>query len=139
MSGHEEETTTVRLSGRNTIRFAPFAQAPRAAEGRLFEISGEYDPDALASAVAFLVNDASYVYARIEHSGGNLRIVLQRSFGWLIALPFHGNTPPAIAIIHQKVGEIGETTVLGYTLYALCSFLGWNPEEVDMGEMSPRP
>ena len=140
MSGLDKTATTTNLGDGampgNSIRFAPFGQAPRAPEGRAFVIQGEYDPQALNSAIAFLVCEVSRVFKDIELSEGNLRIVLQHNYGWLVSLPFFGDTPPAIAVIHEKVGEVGDVTVLAYTLFVLCTFLDWDVRDVRMGEAS---
>lgn len=137
MSDLGGETTTVRLSEQsrcNSIRFAPFRQAPRAPEGRAFVVSGEYEPQALIAATEFLVNQAGRHFKSIDQENGKLRIVLHYNIGWLHVLPFAGDTPAELALIQSKLGQTGDASVLAYTIFVLCWYLGWSVPGVAIEE-----
>jgi len=131
------ETATVHLgeqSRRNSICFAPFGQAPRAPEGRAFVVSGEYEPRALIAATEFLVTQAGRHFKSIDQENGKLRIVLHYNIGWLHSLPFAGDAPDELTLVQNKLGQAGDASVLAYTIFVLCWYLGWSGPDVVIEE-----
>jgi hypothetical protein len=131
------ETATIRLgeqSQRNSIRFAPFGQAPRAPEGRAFVVSGEYESQALIAATEFLVRQAGRQFKNIDLSDGKLRIVLHHNVGWLHTLPFGGDTPAELILVQNKLNQAGDASVLAYAIFVLCWYLEWSVSDVSIEE-----
>ena len=134
MSDHEETNQTARPGVRRSIRFAPQIHSHGAESGRVFLVEGDYDPDDLAHAVSFLVDEVEVIFKSIERADGRLCVTLQSDYEWLTELPFLKNAPTAVVIINQKVGESLEAPVLTYLLFVLCGFLDWDARDVQMGE-----